>query len=268
LSPEFEITLASPVWQLRPDEKTNWLAIEMREADSLLNNFQVIDCQTGALVLTDYQAPEGWWAGLDDLYDGLLYIHGQGNQRYGRHQGITALDPATGSMRWQQPAFSFYGLTDQALVVRQAGEEALDFLALDRKTGQLLGTLPDVADVKNKMSQFNDQRQLYNLVPGFYPAGQAYFQDLAAFIQLKLGETAVQGIDFVETGRYFVVGYYVPAAGTQMHYRVAAFSLAGDQLLHQELAADCEGIGSDYFFILQDTLILIKNRRTLVGFRL
>jgi hypothetical protein len=268
LSPEFEITFASPVWQLRPDEKTNWLAIEVRDADSLMNGFQVIHSQTGAAVLTGYQAPEGWWSGLDDLYDGLLYLHGKGNQRYGRHQGITALAPATGQICWQQPDFSFYGLTEKVLVARQAGEESLDFMALDRKTGHIISALPDVADVKSMLTQFNAGRQQANLVPGFYPQDQAYFKDLATFILLKLGEGAVLGIDFLETGRYFVLGYYVPGAGPKMHYRVAAFSLTGDLLLAQELAADCEGIGSDYFFILQDTLILIKNRRTLLGFKL
>jgi hypothetical protein len=256
------------VWQVRPDEITGWLAIEIREAESLLNGFWVIHSRTGAVVLRDYQAPEGWWAGLDDLYDGLLYLHGKGNQRYGRHGGISAIAPATGQICWQQPDFSFYGLTDQALVVRPAGEETLDFVALDRKTGRRLMDLPGLTDVKSMLASFNVRRQQYYLVPGFYPADQPYFQDLATFIQMKLGEEAVLGIDFLETGRYFVIGYYVPARAPQMHYRVAAFSLAGDLLLQQELAADCEGIGSDYFFILRDTLILIKNRGTLLGFGL
>jgi hypothetical protein len=268
LSPLFEITFASPVWRVRPDEKTGWLAIEVRDADSLMNGFQVIQSQTGAAVLSDYQAPEGWWSGLDDLYDGWLYLHGKGNQRYGRHQGITAVDPATGQICWQQPDFSFYGLTAEALVVRKAGEESLDFTALDRQTGHILSDLPDVADVKRMLDTFHARRQESNLVPGFYPAAQPYFKDLDTFIRMKLAEEPVLGIDFLETGRYFVLGYYVPAAGAKMHYRVAAFSLRGDLLLQQELAADCEGIGSDYFFILQDTLILIKNRRTLLGFAL
>jgi hypothetical protein len=268
LSPLFEITFANPVWQLRPDEQTSWLGIEVRDADSLMNGFHVIDSRTGAALMADYQAPEGWWSGLDDLYDGLLYLHGKGNQRYGRHEGITVVDPTTGLLCWQQPDFSFYGLTDEALVVRKAGEESLDFTALDRKTGQILGVLPDVADVKSKMAAFNARRQLANRVPGFYPADQRYFQDLAAFVQMKLATQAVLGIDFLETGRYFVVGYYMAVAGAPMRYQVAAFSLEGELLLQQVLATDCEGIGSDYFFILQDTLILIKNRRTLLGYAL
>lgn len=269
MSPVFEITFANPVWQLRPDEKSSWLAIELRDADSLMNSFQVIHSQTGAVVLADYQAPAGWWAGLDELYDGVLYLHGKGSQRYGRHQGITAVDPATGKINWQQPDYSFYGLTEAMLVARQASDESLELMALDPKTGLLLSALPDVADVKNRMSAFNNRRQQDNLVPGFYPQDQHYFKDLATFVHQKLGQEAMLGIDFLETGRYFVVGYYVAAPGAgKMHYRVAAFSLEGDLLLEQELAADCEGIGSDYFFILQDTLILIKNRRTLLGFRL
>jgi hypothetical protein len=266
LSPLYDITFASPVWQLRPDEKTGWLAIELRDADTLMNAFQVIHSQTGVPVLTDYQAPEGWWSGLDDLYDGLLYLHGKGNQRYGRHAGITAVNPATGLICWQQPDFSFYGLTDGSLVVRSAGEESLDFKALDPKTGLVLADLPDVGEVKSRLAAFNARRLQANLVPGFYPADQPYFKDLATFIHRHLTQEALRGIDFLETGRYFVLGYYVAAAGTKMHYRVAAFSLAGDLLLQQELAADCEGIGSDYFFILRDTLILIKNKRTLLGF--
>jgi hypothetical protein len=268
LTVAFDITFPSPVWQLRPDEITGWLAVEVRDADSLMNGFWVLDSRTGALLLRDYQAPEGWWAGLDELYDGLLYLHGKGNQRYGRHEGLTVVAPATGQVCWQQPDYSFYGLTDQYLVVRQAGEQALDLLTLDRRTGQKLPALPDVTTVKSQLGAFNARRLSQNLVPAFYPAGQPYFQDLATFIDRQLGEQPVLGVDFLETGRYFVLGYYVPAAGTKMYYRVAVFSLAGDLLLHQELAADCEGIGADYFFILQDTLILIKNRKTLLGFGL
>lgn len=268
LPPLYEITFDSPVWQLRPDEKTSWLAVELRDADSLMNAFHVVHSRSGMAVLANYQAPEGWWAGLDELYDGMMYLHGKGNQRYGRHLGITALDPARGRVVWQQPAFSFYGLTRDLVVARPAGEEALELLGLDPASGEVLENSLDATQIKAGLLAFQHERQQQHLVPAFYPESQVYFRDLATFICRHLNQEALLGIDFLETGRYFVLGYYVAGGETGMRYQVAAFTLAGELLLQQELARDCKGIGSDYFFILQDTLILIKNRKTLLGFGL
>lgn len=268
MSPLYEITFDSPVWQLRADEKTGWLAVELRDADSLMNAFHVVHSRTGATVLHNYQTPEGWWSGLDELYDGRMFLHGKGNQRYGRHQGITALEPATAQVCWHQPGFSFYGLTKDFLVARPAGEEALELVGLDYPTGRVLENAPAPADLKARLLDLQLERQQHHLVPAFYPESQVYFQDLATFIREQLKQEALLGIDFLETGRYFVLGYYVAGGQAGMHYQVAAFTLTGKRLLLQELAQDCKGIGADYFFILQDTLILIKNRRTLLGFGL
>ncbi|MGV3641742.1 MAG: DUF4905 domain-containing protein, partial [Adhaeribacter sp.] len=234
LTPLYEITFDSPVWQLRPDEKTSWLAVELRDADSLMNAFHVVHSRSGAAVLANYQAPEGWWAGLDELYDGRMYLHGKGNQRYGRHLGITALDPATGQVVWQQPAFSFYGLSRNLVVARPAGEEALELLGLDPASGQVLENSLDATQIKAGLLAFQQERQQQHLVPAFYPESQVYFRDLATFISRHLQQEALLGIDFLETGRYFVLGYYVAGGETGMRYQVPAFTLAGELLLQQE----------------------------------
>lgn len=253
---------------MRPDEKQNWLAVETRNADSLQNAFYVIEGFTGKLLLADFKSRTSWWSGLQDMYAGQMYVHLDSNERFGGHRGIMAVEGASGKVSWEQPVYRFYALTEQYLLAWEAVEDATAYIPLDLISGQKLPFTVYPAEAKVIITAFNLKRQQVCQVPSSYSASSLYFKDLELFLQNRLGQNAVQSVDYLETGRFFVTGFYTEQANKQLTYWVAVFSLAGELLLQEQLVTGAKGIGTDNFFILQDTLILIKNKNTLLGFGL
>ena len=266
--PKFRVHLPLPIWQIRFDEKTGWLAIETRDADTLQNAFYVVDSRTGKFIISDYKPKAGWWSGLEDIYSGCLYLHQSNNQQYGQHEGIMALNAGTGKKLWELPFYSFYGLATDYLLAKELNQETNELVRLDYGTGtRIAGSLP-LTEAKAALNFFQAQRQQLSRVPSHYPENNEFFPELQLFLQNTTNPEAALAIDYLETNRYFVMGFYQTQPDLKYTYRVAVFSLSGELLLQEKLNNDVAGIGLDNFFILNDTLILSKNKDTLVGFGL
>jgi len=268
LKPQFKVQIPLPIWQIRFDEKTGWLGIEARAADILQNAFYVIDSRSGDFMLSDYKPKAGWWSGLEDIYNGSLYLHLGNNQQFGRHEGILALNAGTGEMRWERPAYSFYGLTAHYLLAKELNQENPNLIGLDYLTGSIVSDALTSTQAHTDLSAFQAQRVLLAKVPGHYPADNMFFPELQLFLQKKIGTVAMLAIDYLETNRYFIMGYYHTLPYLKYTYQVAVFSLAGELLLQEELISNTDAISLDNFFILNDTLILAQNKDLLLGYAL
>jgi len=264
-SPHFEINLPAPIWQIRADEKNNCLALETREADTLQNAFYVLDAQTGRFILPAFN-PVGWGGGLEDIYAGFLYLHRSTNKKYGRHEGIIAIESKTGTILWERPNLSFYGLTPDYLVGKESQQETADMVTLDFKTGIFMTEPLSSSETLVALHNFQSTRQQATRGAHHYPENNMYFPDLSLFLQEKTGIQAVLAIDYLETSTYFVIGYYVAQPNGKYDYQLAVYSLNGDLLLTENLKSDSTGIGIDNFFILNQTLVLIKDRNLLLGY--
>ena len=263
--PHFSVQLPAPIWQLRADEVYNWLAIETREADTLQNAFYVLDAQTGRFILPEFN-PVGWGGGLEDIHDGELFLHRSTNNKYGRHEGILAINAITGKLNWERPNFSFYGLAPGYLVGKESQQETADLFALDLTTGNNLANPPTSSEMLAALGNFHASRQQATRGAHHYPENNMYFSDLSLFLQEKSGIKPVLAIDYLETSTYFVIGYYVAQVNGKYDYHLAVYSLTGDLLLTEKLKSDSTGIGIDNFFKLNQTLVLIKDKNLLLGY--
>jgi len=251
---------------MRFDEKKGWLGIETRDADTLQNAFYVVDTQSGNLVLADYKPKAGWWSGLEDIYGGCLYLHRGNNQQYGQHEGIMAVNAVSGQTLWEQPHYSFYGLATDYLLAKESDQDLNEFVYLDYETGTKIPAALTLSEIKAALSHFQAQRQQQSKVPSHYPENNVFFAELQLFMQETINTEAVLAMDYLETGRYFVIGYYQKQPDSKYTYQVAVFSITGALLLQEKLKTDATGIGLDNFFILNDTLILSKNKDSLLGY--
>ncbi|WP_026462831.1 DUF4905 domain-containing protein [Adhaeribacter aquaticus] len=265
----FDIALAAPVWQIRIDDKHGLLAVEVRDADTLHTSFSVLDVKTGALLLSDYKTREPWYVGLEDIHQGILFFHGIGDRRFGSHKGITAVEVKTGKLLWQDPEFIYYGFIPDGLLVKK--NEALEapLSLIDSFTGKMLTTESENASssaMPTIFAAYQANRRLPVLVPGHYPDSSAHFSTLQQFLESKINITVKDAIDYLETKDFFILGFYNFDANNQRCYRVAVFNLEGELILKEDLATNLEGLGLDNFFIIQNSLILLKNKSTLLGY--
>jgi len=265
---QFEVRLPLPIWQIRFDEKTGWLGVETRDADTLQNAFYVIDSQNGSFVLDDYKTKEGWWSGLEDIYNGCLYLHRSNNQQFGQHAGILALDADTGNMLWEQPLYSFYGLAQEYILAEEPDQDATNLVRLDYRTGTIIPGFIPLTETRISLNEFQARRQQVSKVPSHYQENNIFFPELQLFLQEVTRTKAVLAIDYLETDQYFVIGYYQTQPDLKYTYRLAVFDLNGKLLLQEKLKSNVTGIGLDNFFILNNTLIFNKYKDTLVGYGL
>ncbi|MDB5262170.1 MAG: hypothetical protein JWQ14_1451 [Adhaeribacter sp.] len=262
LIPAYQLDWEYPIWQLRLEAATGQVAIECRDADTLQTSFAVFAAHNGVLVLRNYKPANAWWTGLAEIRAGLLYLQGMTTKGIGRPAGITAVGATDGQVKWQRPEFSFYGLTATAILALPAAGESAELTSLNPQTGEITESGIKMAVAATQLIATQPTVQ----VPQHYPVDNAYFIYLKEFIYQKTGVLAHTAIDYLENEKYIALGFYPAAENQSQVYRVVLFSLSGEWLLQEDLGKELTGIGPDNFFIFQDTLILFKNKKSLLGY--
>ncbi|KAA5548176.1 DUF4905 domain-containing protein [Adhaeribacter rhizoryzae] len=266
IAPAYKLEWEYPVWQLRFDAKAGLIAIECCDADTLQTFFGVFAGKTGAFIMQDYRPAKAWWQNLAAIQNGIMYLQGVAAKGVGRSVGITAVNVEKAQVQWQRPEFSFYGLTATAVLALPATGELTELIGLNPATGEELEVAGNIATGPVKLGSWHADENQVLAVPQHYPAGNEYFADLELFIKEKTGCNALFAIDYLEYKNIIALGFYLSQQDGRQTYRLAIFSLAGELYLQEDLGKDLTGIGIDNFFIFQDTLILVKNKKALLGY--
>ncbi|WP_158267425.1 DUF4905 domain-containing protein [Adhaeribacter arboris] len=264
---QFLLTFESPIWQIRVDYEQGLLAFELRDSDRLQVEFAVLNLQNGQLS-APYRAPENWWMGLEDAYGRMLFLHGFGNRAIGTHQGITAVSADSYQILWQQDQTVFYGLADNSrIIARPVKAENEFFQALNAQTGVILETNINPVEAQAAVTSFNRSRTSKSNYPVHYPATSEHFALLSQFIFSHSERQGQGAIDYLETEKYLILGYNEVVAKGKWQNILGVYSATeGTLLLEEVLTASASGLVRDTFFVINNTLLFIKAKNTLVGY--
>jgi hypothetical protein len=260
--PAYQMEWEYPIWQLRFEEATGLVAVECRDAETLQVSFSAFNAKNGELVLQNYKPANAWWTGLAGIRAGLLYLQGVAAKGVGRPAGITAVAITDGQVKWQLPEYSIYGFAANELLVLPASAESMELIPLIPETGEVIRSGLDITGGQTELVKSRESLQ----IPQQYAEGSSYFNDLKEFILRETGCVAHSAIDYLETDRHIVLGFYPEKQEQNQVYRLFLFTISGVCLLQEDLGKDLSGIGTDNFFIFQDTLILFKNKSSLLGY--
>lgn len=267
INPVYQLEWEYPIWQLRFDGKAGLIAVECRDADTLQTLFGVFAGKTGAFIMQDYRPAKAWWQNLSAIQNGIMYLQGVAAKGVGRSVGITAVAVRDAQVQWQRPEVSFYGLTTTAVLALPVTGELTELISLNPATGEELGAAGNIATGPVKIGSLQEEENQALAVPQHYPAENKYFTDLQLFVREKTGCNALFAIDYLEHKNIIALGFYLPQEDGRQTYRLVIFSLTGELYLQEDLGKDLTGIGTDNFFIFQDTLILVKNKKALLGYK-
>ncbi|MFT2011332.1 DUF4905 domain-containing protein [Pontibacter sp. 13R65] len=252
---------------MKLDTVTQQLALEIRDGDLLLASFFVLSCEN--LELQELRLPQAnaWWQGLEDAHAGLVLLHGYGDRKLGQHKGITAL-AANGQVQWQKPDLAFYGIGEQGIFAHEVAKPGTDFRLLQLPAGE--EAHPQVAQAKaaSEVAAFNLTRFKDCLYPVLYLEGEAYFEQVAAFLSDAAAVHPVKAIEYAETELNIFLSFYQSTQTAALDNFLFIFDLEGN-LTHSEcLATELTGIGSDTFFIFRGDLYFIQQKEILQIFSL
>ncbi|MDQ3290908.1 MAG: DUF4905 domain-containing protein [Bacteroidota bacterium] len=254
---------------MRVDYEHELLALELRDSDRLQVEFVVLNVKSGELSVP-YRSPENWWIGLEEAYGRVLYLHGFGNKAVGTHKGITAVTMDSFQVLWQQDEVIFYGFApDSRILARPVETEKEFFLALDAQTGAILESGISPVEAQFLVSGFNQQRTNSCKYPVHYPANSEHFALVSQFIFSRSGRQAQGAIDYLETEKFLILGYHELATENKWRNFLGVYSAVDGLLLFEEVLMDSgSGLSQDSFFIMNNTLLYIKEKNTLVGYYL
>lgn len=251
------------MWRICLDTVQSRLAIEVRDAEVLLAHFFSLDARIFNLLPIQLENTLTWWLGLEDAHDGLVFLHGYGDQQMGEHKGIRAFAVPANTMQWEQDTLRFYGVGEQGLLVQPA-DAATSFKVVNYRTGAETGEVISQQQVVDAIAGFHEERYKNCIFPMHYRQGEAYFTMVQEFLEAQLNIKATGAIEYAETEKFIISSYYEKDREDKLNNGLTVFDLRGNLYLHVTLGTRLKGIGTDTFFIFGKNLYFIQDRNSLV----
>ncbi len=229
------------------------LALEIRHAGSKEVSFAVIDYEKSELVFDGLGLDETWWVGLAGFCNGKLFFHTFADREYPEPQGVIVADVAEQALLWEKKDVYLEEITENEVIVSWLEDGEKKHQLLDSQTG-------------NKIEKsLKVQRHKVNQVffPSQYETGTAYFETVRKFLAQKFGINPVQQLDYLEVGSNIVIAYLIEKGSFLL-----ILNHAGEVLFHQLMDSQAKGLASESFFVVNNLMISIADKKKLLIFNL
>lgn len=248
----FSFRFSENIWRVMPDADpgSSLWAIELRNPERREVSFAVIDIHN--FIVRWQRQVEGtdWWTSLASFSDGYIFLHNYRYPEIPEPTDLLALNAETGFLSWILP---------NHLLVKNAGNgwlevatkqsDSFKHLHCNAATGELLPLnteLPEPA---------------YEIIltePVRYIEGNTYFGRLAQFISNATGGHNSAAIDYLEKRPYIIFSYYIYEQDKTVQYLLIVTDQK-QQVLHEKLSEEREGIGRSTMMLKASTLVYLKN---------
>ena len=250
---------------------------EERNVEKKTASLFALDVRSGKMLWRGRELDEAWWFGMERATDERLYVHRFRKPDMPEAKGIIAIDLITGKTIWEQPELVLIAdLGDEVIAMRQ-GFERQDFFKLEGASGNPIEELGrDAAIVKPylELAEAQDKKSLYtaSITPG-----SEHFDAVEGLLRNVLRVEDVRGsIDFLEFGSYVLFSYHerIKSDANAMLRNLLKNELvvidreSSDIVFRDTLHRETPFPVPDNFFINNDTLIYVKEKRELTGVRL
>ncbi|MFA0962986.1 DUF4905 domain-containing protein [Roseivirga sp. BDSF3-8] len=257
---QFSHTFDGQIWRTEVDPQSGKMALEIRSPEKHTVHFALLDTDSGRLLWQDLDAGTGWYGGMLALHGTYLLVHGYGERPDpGEEDKVVIIDTGTGQVKWEIEHVRFLRTAGEAEVLLfSTVEEGHPALLANLETGEM-----DYVEVESPRPAGITQKYTKGLVmPLHYPEENQHFATLAELVQHITGHTPGNEIEYAEWGDCVVISYYLYKEAILDNFLLIT-DKAGIMLSHELLGEDMRGKASDSFFILQDKLLFIKNKRTI-----
>lgn len=243
------------VWNIVAHSERAVLIIEARDEESKTVRFSAFDISSDTFLWKDFELEEKWWVGVSAAMDNVVLFTVYLDRQNPDRKSVVALDLITTNMLWWRNNFAYSAVSEN--VVQGTDTQAgMRFLPLNLRTGEPLEFRGELPGKEN----FLLRRPLQ------YLQESGHFETVAQFLKMRLGVQAVSAIEYLETGGFVVMSFYVNG-GSLANYLIVVDE-AGTTYLSEKIGEQLKGIGLDTFFLFAGYLIFVKNKRELVSYKL
>ncbi len=269
LEPSWRFEAAGVFWRLVPSSD-GLLVGEDRQAEAKSVTFFCIDRKSGVPLWTGVAMDEHWWVGIEDVGHCVLFLHGYQSPDMPMHLGITALDLSNGKVLWRREELRYLETADDkvyAAAINRSDDP--NIVEVDSTTGTIIREidaelLMEVRSRQNERSfvrfptQVRDAQaapDVMKMILKRLPIDKAYSRVSSAGLALK--QVSVLDVFDKRTA---------DQASRSFRERLFVVRNAdGKQLYGDVLSVQAAGEAVDSFFVIENTLYYIKERRTLIA---
>lgn len=248
-----------PIWRVIPGNSPDRFVVACRDAST--QTCQVFGCsleQPDLRIL--FKLPDPWWIQVYDTWEEVLLMQGYADPGLPIPQGMYAYDLHDGQLRWEKPAMTVAGLTEEGIVAIHPHFQGRHSL-VSALTGEVLRD--QLLDAHPRMQAYQATRQLHTSFPAVGLADHPIFDRHLAGITSALTQSPVHQIEYLTIGPdTWIHAYTTPT--TQPPYTGYLIRQQGET--YQVVAGPFQrkGLLLDAFFVDQTTLYFMAEPHSLV----
>lgn len=265
LQPVWHFDTKGVVWRLFPSAE-GFLIGEERDLDRKISRFFSLDPLSGKLLWLRDSFGDPWWIGLLGLAEGVLLLHGFASPDMPLPRGIIAVDAVTGAALWQRDDLEYADLAPGVVHARRAERTGSAPVTIDLRRG----TDVSLPEFRPAAVAGNAPAHLTLLFPDpVHPEDPEFLR-----LQRCWPEAArAVRVEHAEYGPYAVFaahefGTAGPGEPPRVTTTVCVIDVTMTMLFTQKTARDIHGAVPDAFFLLNNMLYLLVDRRRVMAVRL
>ena len=278
IKPSWTFETRSPnevIWKLLISP-SGILAGEERNIENKTGSLFAIDVAKGRILWRHVTMEEPWWFASEQATDDTLYVQTFRKPDLPEPKGIIALNIHDGRERWKQPDLSFLCLDTKGKVyAMRQGYNRREYFALDSVTGMISEEFgEDDSEVTTAQNSIVETHDHSYYASSLGESEHEYLNQAKSLLREIVSEEDIRGaIDYLEFGRYLIFSYHarIREGLTAMMQNLLSNELlildknTGDVLFSETLHRETPLPIPDNFFVTHQSLIYVKEKRTIVG---
>ena len=259
------------IWRILPTSKEK-LVIEERNIDTKEVFFNCLEIESGKNIFKNYQLEEKNWAGIETIYNNIIFFHTYGKPDMPAHKNIIAFDILSQTIIWQNDNYVFSFVNEDKVYCYQQRFESRVFYALDYLTGKVVEELGSDATILNQIREkldenFENQNYLF---PEYFTRTDIPIEEYQKYLEQILTENVIKGdLSFLQYKNLLMYNYHeVNKSNTLDNYFVCVDLTKNKILMRETLDKNLVNLMPESFFVKDNLLFLIVDKTKLLVYQI
>ncbi len=243
------------VWRMLEVASKSYLIVELRNAQVLETVFVCIDFKDNTVLWDDVSFENAWSYSLSHCDSNFVYIKEFEDIDQPLVKASLSVEIATKQIAWYKEHCTIEEVYDNGvlLISEKTAEDSHHEKWIDAESGAEVG----------QVNQSLHPIKSHIIFPYSYKEGTEHFNTAGKFLKEREHLAIVQDCHYLEFNSYIIIGFYT-LNNKKVNHHIFLYNSSGE-LLHKDLlGSDLKGIASDTFFIAENTLIYIKEKKEIV----
>ncbi len=241
------------VWKIIKAKDDNLLVVELRNPAELYTAFVCIDLNKQEILWDDLAFEDTWSISISGMNSEYLFFTEFTDGQIPEAKAVFSISLETKEMGWYLENTIFEAVTDEYVLLKENIDGEFQNICIDKNTGESIENSIDLSSI--------DLFDSHIEFPLQYEEGSDYFNTVNEFMHNKKGISITKACDYLEWNSYIIIAYYQNTENKALNNYIIILNKMGKVLFEDQLGKGLKGIASESFFIAEEKLIYIKDKR-------